>query len=125
MQCEVVILVIFAEHGEAILDDEVVVAIFGNAELEHVSVLLAGHPCLIDHHWHPHGVLAFLLLLLLPLVLGQSLDIDIMGARFALAPHEHFHIKLGHAFLEGHLSEIGPSAMLLQLRELDAPPHPA
>lgn len=78
MQCEVVVLIIFAEHGETILDDEVVGGFLGDAELEHVSVFLAGHPCLVDHHGHPHRVLAFLLLLFLPLVLGQSLDVDIV-----------------------------------------------
>lgn len=125
MQCEVVVLIIFAEHGEAVLDDEVVVGFLGDAELEHVSVLLAGHPCLINHHGHPHRVLAFLLLLFLPLVLGQSLDVDIMGSGFSLAPHKHLHIEFGNALLEGHLSEVRPPAMLLQLRELDTPPHPA
>lgn len=124
MQGEVLIFIILAEHLEAVLDNEIVGVIFGHTELEHVSILLTGHPSLIDHHGHPHWILAFFLLLFLPLLLRDALNVDIMGSRFPLSPNKHLNIEFGHSLLKGNLLQVQPSVMLLQLRELSTQPHP-
>lgn len=75
IQDKIVIVVVLSVHLHAVLDDEVVGVLLANAELEHVGGLLASHSEVLNHDGHGDGALTFQLLLLFPLLRGDSLHV--------------------------------------------------